>query len=320
MMHKTIGILAHVDAGKTTFSEQLLYHTNAIRARGRVDHQDTFLDAHTIEKSRGITVFSDQATFTYHNATYTLIDTPGHVDFSPEMERAIQVMDYAIIVISAVEGVEGHTETVWQLLQQYGVPTFFFINKTDREGADLTAVLGSIQNDLTEDVVLWENPDGILQEATIEAIAERDEQLLEQYLTDGYDATMWTEAIQQMVAERRLSLCMAGSALQDEGIQAFLEMLHMFTTTAYDDAGPLQAKVYKIRHDAKGQPLTYLKLLQGSLHIRDEVIYQNTTEKITGLFDMFGQKQTAIHEARAGMVVAVTGLSEAQIGDRKSVV
>lgn len=258
MMHKTIGILAHVDAGKTTFSEQLLYHTNAIRARGRVDHQDTFLDAHTIEKSRGITVFSDQATFTYHNATYTLIDTPGHVDFSPEMERAIQVMDYAIIVISAVEGVEGHTETVWQLLQQYGVPTFFFINKTDREGADLTAVLGSIQNDLTEDVVLWENPDGILQEATIEAIAERDEQLLEQYLTDGYDATMWTEAIQQMVAERRLSLCMAGSALQDEGIQAFLEMLHMFTTTAYDDAGPLQAKVYKIRHDAKGQPLTYL--------------------------------------------------------------
>ena len=136
-MNKTIGILAHVDAGKTTFSEQLLYHTKSIKQRGRVDHQDAFLDSHEIEKQRGITVFADQGMFTYNDSTYFLIDTPGHVDFSPEMERSIQVMDFAIIIISAVEGIEGHTETVWELLRKYQVPTFFFINKIDRVGADV---------------------------------------------------------------------------------------------------------------------------------------------------------------------------------------
>ena len=130
-MYKTIGILAHVDAGKTTFSVQVLFHTKTIRQRGRVDHQDSFLDTHSIEKNRGITIFADQASFTYNNSTYFLIDTPGHVDFSPEMERAIQAMDYAIIIISAVDGVEGHTETVWQLLRKHQVPTFFFINKSN---------------------------------------------------------------------------------------------------------------------------------------------------------------------------------------------
>lgn len=140
-MNKTIGILAHVDAGKTTFSEQLLYHTKSIKQRGRVDHQDAFLDSHEIEKQRGITVFADQGMFTYNDSTYSLIDTPGHIDFSPEMERAIQVMDYAIIIISAVEGIEGHTETVWDLLRKHQVPTFFFINKTDRVGADVQRVI-----------------------------------------------------------------------------------------------------------------------------------------------------------------------------------
>ena len=151
-MYKTIGILAHVDAGKTTFSEQLLYHTKTIRQRGRVDHQDSFLDSHSIEKNRGITIFADQGIFTYNNSTYYVIDTPGHVDFSPEMERAIQVMDYAIIIISAVDGVEGHTETVWQLLRKHQVPTFFFINKTDYEGTDVAEVLAEIRANLSEDV------------------------------------------------------------------------------------------------------------------------------------------------------------------------
>ena len=139
-MYKTIGILAHVDAGKTTFSEQLLYHTKSIKQRGRVDHKDAFLDSHTIEKERGITVFADQASISYNGSTYYIIDTPGHVDFSPEMERAIQVMDYAVIIISASDGVEGHTETVWQLLRKHQVPTFFFINKTDREGTNIESV------------------------------------------------------------------------------------------------------------------------------------------------------------------------------------
>lgn len=315
-MHKTIGILAHVDAGKTTFSEQLLYHTKTIRTRGRVDHQDTFLDTHHIEKSRGITVFSDQAVFSYHHSTYTLIDTPGHVDFSPEMERAIQVMDYAILIISAVEGVEGHTETVWQLLQKYHVPTFIFLNKVDRDGADIQAVLQDIQQNLTKDALLWSSDgEDVLDEETIELVAERDEQLLEQYVTDGYDPFVWTEKIKEMVRQRSLFLCMTGSALQDEGVEAFLSMLDIFTQTGYQADGALQAKVYKIRHDGSGQRRTFIKLLQGSLRIRDEVTYKGVTEKITGIYQMNGQKQTGIREAEAGMIVAVTGLSEAQIGD-----
>ena len=140
-MKKTIGVLAHVDAGKTTFSEQVLYHTKSIKTRGRVDHKNSFLDSHDIEKKRGITVFSDQAVFDINDSTYYLIDTPGHIDFSCEMERAIRIMDYAIVIVSAVEGVQGHTETVWNLLRKYKVPTFFFINKLDRTGADLENVI-----------------------------------------------------------------------------------------------------------------------------------------------------------------------------------
>ena len=151
-MNKTIGILAHVDAGKTTFSEQLLFHTKSIKKLGRVDHQDAFLDSHEIEKQRGITVFADQGMFEYGNSTYYLIDTPGHVDFSPEMERAIQVMDFAIILISAVEGIEGHTETVWNLLKKHHVPTFFFINKIDRTGANVDGVLDEIRSNFTKDL------------------------------------------------------------------------------------------------------------------------------------------------------------------------
>src|SRR3954467_4281579 len=151
-MKKTIGLFAHVDAGKTTLAEQLLYYTNTIKHKGRVDHKDTFLDSHEIEKQRGITVFADQALFNYNGSTYYLIDTPGHVDFSPEMERAIQVMDFALIIVSAVEGIEGHTETVWRLLQKNKVPTIFFINKIDRVGADALNVMEEIRTQLTTDV------------------------------------------------------------------------------------------------------------------------------------------------------------------------
>src|SRR3954465_9096317 len=186
-MKKTIGMFAHVDAGKTTLAEQLLYHTKTIRQRGRVDHRDTFLDTHSIEKQRGITVFADQAMFSYNESHYYLIDTPGHVDFSPEMERAIQVMDYAIVIISAVEGIEGHTETVWRLLQKHHVPTFFFINKTDRAGADSTRILEEIRNNLTQDVcdITETLEQGIMNEELIEFIAERNEALLEHYMENG---------------------------------------------------------------------------------------------------------------------------------------
>ncbi len=179
-MYKTIGVLAHVDAGKTTFCEQLLFHTNSIQSRGRVDHQDTFLDNHAIEQARGITIFAEQGRMQIENDTYTLIDTPGHVDFSPEMERAIRVMDYAIIIVSAVEGVQGHTETVWQLLRQYHIPTFFFINKIDREGADINAVMNQLQKDCSDNILLIDAPlrKDFIQSYIAEWLAERDEQLL----------------------------------------------------------------------------------------------------------------------------------------------
>lgn len=144
-MHTTIGIVAHVDSGKTTFSEQLLYHTNAIKKRGRVDHQDAFLDNHAIERQRGITIFAEQGRIDYNGQVYTLIDTPGHIDFAPEMERAVHVMDAAIVIISAIDGIEGHTETVWHLLREHHVPTFIFINKIDREGANVDAVRAAIK-------------------------------------------------------------------------------------------------------------------------------------------------------------------------------
>lgn len=151
-MNKTIGILAHVDAGKTTFSEQLLYYTKSIKQRGRVDHQDAFLDSHQIERQRGITVFADQGRFSYGNVEYYLIDTPGHIDFSPETERAIQAMDMAIIIVSAVEGIEGQTETVWELLRKHRIPCFFFINKTDRVGADVPRVVQDIRANFSSDL------------------------------------------------------------------------------------------------------------------------------------------------------------------------
>jgi ribosomal protection tetracycline resistance protein len=216
-MNKTFGVLAHVDAGKTTFSEQLLYHTKSIRQRGRVDHKDAFLDSHEIERQRGITVFADQAIMSYKGSHYYLIDTPGHIDFSPEMERSIQVMDYAIIIISAVEGLEGHTETVWQLLRKHHVPTFFFINKTDRVGADVQKVIEEIRSNLTDDVfdITESFKAGVMKEDLIEFIAERNESLLDFYMEKGYQNALWLKAFQEMIKEGRIFPCACGSALQD---------------------------------------------------------------------------------------------------------
>lgn len=316
-MNKTVGVLAHVDAGKTSFSEQILYHTNRIRERGRVDHRDAFLDSHVIEKSRGITVFSDQATFTYGDNTYTLIDTPGHVDFSPEMERAIQVMDYAIVIVSAVEGVEGHTETVWQLLRKHQVPTFFFINKTDREGANVEQVLGDMRTNLSPNVVNFTNEyeDGVMTETLVEKIAERDEILLEHYLEEGYDEALWQKTTKKMIRQCELFVCMTGSALQDTGIVGFLSVFDTFTETDYQADAPFTAKVYKIRHDENGNRVTFLKSLSGTIQVRDDITYGEMTEKIIGIRLYNGDKYEAISQASAGQLFAVTGLSALEVGD-----
>jgi ribosomal protection tetracycline resistance protein len=320
-MNKTIGVLAHVDAGKTTFSEQLLYHTNTIRQRGRVDHKDAFLDSHDLERERGITIFSDQAVMTYKNSNYYLVDTPGHVDFSTEMERAIQVMDYAIIIVSAVEGVESHTETVWQLLRKHKVPTFFFINKIDRVGADAERVIGDIRLNITQDAcdITDSLKEGEMQTELIEFIAERDESLLEKYMEDGYHYEFWLKAMKLMIKENTLFPCCSGSALQDIGVADFLEKLDALTFTEYDDSLPFAGRVYKVRHDKSGARVTYVKALSGALKVREEVSYGHeeniTYEKITQIRSYNGRRFKAVDVVTAGEIFAVTGLSEAAIGD-----
>jgi ribosomal protection tetracycline resistance protein len=317
VMYKTIGILAHVDAGKTTFSEQLLYHTKSIKQRGRVDHKDAFLDSHIIEKERGITVFADQASISYNESTYYIIDTPGHVDFSPEMERAIQVMDYAVIIISASDGVEGHTETVWQLLRKHHVPTFFFINKIDREGTDIESVIREIRTNLSEDVcdLTTSFDEGIMQEELIEFIAERNEALLETYMESGYNEDLWLETLQKMITDNKVFAISSGSALKDIGVIEFFEKLDVLTTTSYTDENDFAAQVYKIRHDDSGNRVTFLKLLSGTLSVRDEVSYEDYTEKITQIRVYNGSKFKTVDRVHAGELFAVTGLTLASIGD-----
>jgi len=322
-MNKTIGVLAHVDAGKTTFSEQLLYHTKSIRHRGRVDHQDAFLDSHEIERQRGITVFADQATFTYKDSTYHLIDTPGHIDFSPEMERAIQVMDYAIVIISAVEGIEGHTETVWDLLSKHKVPTFFFINKNDREGAAVKRVMEEIKQNLTEDVL--ELNDSLLsedmREEFVEFVAERNENLLDYYMENGYEKERWIDALQNMIKENQIFLCASGSALQDKGVSGFLENLDMLTVTDYrnENESSFSGQVYKIRHDENGMRLTFIKATKGSLRVRNEMTYGSKdnpiSEKVTQIRIYSGTKYKTVDSVEAGQLFAVVGLTSTAIGE-----
>ncbi|KQL53936.1 elongation factor G [Heyndrickxia shackletonii] len=321
MKHKTIGILAHVDAGKTTFAEQLLFHTKSIPQRGRVDHRDAFLDSHEIEKARGITVFADQAIFRYHESHYTLIDTPGHVDFSPEMERAIQVMDYAIVIISAVEGVEGHTETVWNLLKKHCIPTFFFINKTDRVGADIHRVIEEIRINLTEDVCHIDNSfiDGKMDEPLIEFLAERNECLLDDYMAGGYEKKTWLTEMQQMIKNNAIFPLASGSALQDVGITDFLEKLDILTITDYVAETPFSGRVYKIRYDESGARTTFIKALSGTLKVRDEITYdhneQEISEKVTQIRKYNGRKFQIVDKVEAGEVFALTGLSAVAAGD-----
>lgn len=318
-MNKTIGILAHVDAGKTTFSEQLLYHTKSIRQRGRVDHQSAFLDSHAIEKSRGITIFADQANFLFNRSTYFLIDTPGHVDFSPEMERSIQVMDYAIIIVSAVDGIEGHTETVWQLLRKHKVPVFFFINKTDREGAEPAKVLEEIRLNFSGDAcdIKESFQNGTMSEDLIEFIAERNEALLTQYLESGYDEALWLEAFQEMIVDGQIFPCASGSALQDIGILEFLMQLDQLTVSSYADSDAFGAQIYKIRHDENGNRICFLKAFSGTLQVRDKLKYgpNHLEEKVTQIRIYNSHKFHTVEQARAGELFAIAGLTEASIGD-----
>lgn len=322
-MRKTIGILAHVDAGKTTFSEQVLYHTQAIRKIGRVDHQNAFLDSHALEKQRGITIFSGLANFEMNGDTYYWLDTPGHVDFSTEMERAVSVMDYAVLVISCAEGVQSHTETVWQLLKEYNVPVFIFLNKLDRIGADPERVIQQMKNRLSPDMLDMRQYQyhSLFSDAEIEAIAERDEDLLEQLFDGGFDEKQWQASLRTQVRERRCFPIMAGVALEGKGVEEFLHILSDLTPVEYEESAAFSAQCYQVRHDPQGQRICFLKILSASLRVKDEL---PDGKKINEIRCYHGDKYRPMDIALPGDIVGIPGLDGIRpcdtIGtDRKSV-
>ena len=319
-MNKIIGILAHVDAGKTTFCEQLLYHTKSIRKLGRVDHKDTFLDSHSIEKSRGITIFSGQGYFEYNDSNYYLIDTPGHIDFSPEMERSIKIMDYAVLIISGVEKVQSHTRTVFRLLKEYNVPIIIFVNKMDRIGANKEDIIKDLKLNLSENIVdisksfnINENYE--LDTDLIEFIAERDEDLFNKYLDEDYDKDLWIKNMKSMLKDNKIYPCVFGSALNNEGIDSFLEKLDILTYTNYYEDDKFIGKVYKVIYDKSNTRITYIKALQGSINVKDEIRYMDSYEKINQIRTYNGDKFITKNSAKAGELFAVTGLNQSISGN-----
>lgn len=318
-MYKTIGIFAHVDSGKTTFAEQLLYLTETIRERGRVDYQNSFLDHHAIERERGITVFCDQASFKYQDSTYYLIDTPGHSDFSTEMERSMMIMDYAIIIICAVEGIQGHTETIWRLLTSRNIPVFFFINKVDREGANIQKVMKQIELRFSTPTLYISNADELLDmpDAFIETIASCDDDLMSHYFEGNLGIDEWKTTLKNLIREQKISPVMSGSALQNIGVLDFLSVLEQLTVTQYDKDSSFSGRVYKVRYDDKGEKLTYIKCLTGELSVKEIVMSQkeNQEEKVNQIRLYNGNRFETTQRVEAGQLFAVTGLKQFKIRD-----
>lgn len=313
----TVGLLAHVDAGKTTFAEQILYHAGSIRRCGRVDHGDTFLDSHAIEKERGITVFSEQADFQIRGNPYTLLDTPGHVDFSSEMERALQVMDIGVIIVSAAEGIQGHTETVWRLLRAHNVPTFFFLNKIDREGVQPEQVIASLRQRFSAAICdLSQQTDMVAEE-----LAELDELLMEDYCAGNLQEALWQARLREMVAAGGLFPLFRGSALHGGGIDTFLQGVDALVQRApMETDKPFCAEVYQVRYQEQGERLVYLKVLEGTLSAKDQVPYlvdgARVEGKVNSIFRCRGKKLIPLDCALPGTLCAVTGLAEVRPGDR----
>ncbi len=320
MMKKkiVIGILAHVDAGKTTLSESLLYKTGSIRKLGRVDYKDAFLDTYDLERERGITIFSKQAIFSLGEREVTLLDTPGHVDFSAEMERTLQVLDYAILVINGADGIQGHTLTLWKLLERHEIPTFLFINKMDQVGTDKQQLLDELKKRLSQGCVDFDKEQH--EEEFLENIAVCDESLLEEYLETG---EVKQEEIPKLIKERKVFPCFFGSALKVIGVEELLEGLDTYIQDPiYREQ--FGAKVYKIARDAQGTRLTYCKITGGSLKVKttltnkkehvgqkEEDIWQ---EKVDQIRLYSGEKFESVTEVQAGSVCALTGLSKTYPG------
>ena len=306
MKRLTIGILAHVDAGKTTLSEAILYRSGATRRLGRVDHRDAFLDTDGQERERGITIFSKQAVVRRGQLELTLLDTPGHVDFAAEMERAVQVMDYAILLISGPDGVQGHTETLWRLLERHRVPTFLFLNKMDLPGYGKDALLDQLRRRFGDGFVDFDGDGQWVQEQA----ALCHEGLLERYLA----GEALTEGdLAALIVERKIFPCRFGSALKLEGVEQLLEDLERYTLEP-EWGEDFAARVFKISRDDRGERLTWLKVTGGSLRVRDAVQGEGWQEKVSQLRWYSGAKFTTLDEAPAGTVCAATGLTHTWVG------
>lgn len=302
MKKLVVGILAHVDSGKTTLSEAMLYTAGKIRKLGRVDHKDAYLDTDAQERERGITIFSKQAVFTYDGMEITLLDTPGHVDFSAEMERTLQVLDYAILVINGVDGVQSHTDTLWKLLKRYEIPTFIFVNKMDMDGADKDAVFQNIRKKLDGDCVDFSSGD------RDEQIAMADERLLDTYLDSGM---VEVEDIIEAILDRKIFPCFWGSALKLSGVQELLDAMNTYMVMPAYNA-EFGGRIFKISRDAKGERLTYMKVTGGSLKCREQI--EGTEGKVNQIRIYSGARYETVEEASAGTVCAVTGLGETSAG------
>lgn len=314
MKRFVIGILAHVDAGKTTMSEAILYETGKLKKMGRVDNRDASLDTFALERARGITIFSKQAVFPFGDTFVTLLDTPGHVDFSAEMERTLQVLDYAVLIVSGADGVQGHTETLWRLLKRYGIPVFLFVNKMDQKGTDQETVLASLKERLDHGIVDFSGVSGNCEilgtsDETAEEIATCDEALLEAYLADG---SLKTADVRNAIQDRKLFPCFFGSALKLTGVREFLTSLGEFASCP-DYTKDFGAKVFKISRDETGVRMTHLKITGGTLKIRDS-LSPDSEEKINQIRLYSGSKFEMLKEAEPGMVVAVTGISDTKPG------
>ena len=310
MKRLVIGILAHVDSGKTTLSEGLLYENGSIRKIGRVDNKDAFLDTFELEKERGITIFSKQAVLQRGEDVITLLDTPGHVDFSAEMERTLWLLDAAVLVISASDGIQGHTRTLWKLLKKHNVPVVLFVNKMDQPGADKEKILELIKRQLDDGCV------DFFAEDTLEQIAVSDEEVLEYFLEHG---TLLKEQIVEMITARKVFPCLFGSALKNEGVKQLLAFLYEYVKMP-DYPEQFGARVYKIARDEQGSRLTYMKVTGGSLKVK-EMLSGGVNdggmweEKVNQIRVYSGAKFTSVNEALPGCVCAVTGLTQTKAGE-----
>ena len=312
------GLLAHVDAGKTTLSERLLYAGGAIRQAGRVDNQDTFLDNHELERARGITIFSKQAMFILGEKQFTLLDTPGHVDFSAEMERTLQILDYAVLMVSGADGVQGHTRTLWKLLKRYGIPVFVFVNKMDQAGTDQERLMEELKQQLDDRCVNFHTDRSSV--CFMENIAVCEEEVMEQYLETG---TLEKEQICGLIRERKVFPCYFGSALKDadgtgSGLDDFLQGMEDYMRCPdYKEA--FGARVYKISRDGQGQRLTWLKVTGGTLQVKALLSggegEDGWEEKVNQIRLYSGARYETAVEAEAGTVCAVTGLTKTRPGE-----